>query len=72
MKILRHEEMDSGYSAQCNDSFESPWLKTIAIYDDEHSCFGFGLNYNYDVQGYKYGNDFASITTHNRQAIINA
>ncbi|CAF0896677.1 unnamed protein product [Adineta steineri] len=72
MNILRHEEMDSGCSAQCNGNFESPWSKTVASYGDEHSYFAFELNYNYDVQGYKYGNDFASITIHNRQAVINA
>jgi catechol 2,3-dioxygenase-like lactoylglutathione lyase family enzyme len=72
MKILRHEEMTSGCSAQCNGNFESPWSKTIASYGDEHSFFAFELNYNYDVQGYKYGNDFASITIHSRQAIANA
>lgn len=64
--------MDSGCSAQCNGNFESPWSKSIASYGDEHSFFAFELNYNYDVQGYKYGNDLASITIHNRQAIVNA
>jgi catechol 2,3-dioxygenase-like lactoylglutathione lyase family enzyme len=72
MKILRHEEMDSGCSAQCNGDFESPWSKTIAGYGDENSFFTFELNYNYDVQGYKYGNDFSSVTIHNRQAVANA
>jgi catechol 2,3-dioxygenase-like lactoylglutathione lyase family enzyme len=72
MKILRHEEMDSGCSAQCNGNFDSPWSKTVVSYGDEHSFFALELNYNYDVQGYKYGNDFASITIHNRQAIVNA
>lgn len=72
MKILRHEEMDSGCSAQCNGNFESPWSKTVAAYGDEHSFFAFELNYNYDVQGYKYGNDFAAVTIHHRQAVRNA
>ncbi|UJR27895.1 hypothetical protein I4U23_009159 [Adineta vaga] len=72
MNILRHEDMDSGCSAQCNGNFESPWSKTVTSYGDEHSYFALELNYNYDVQGYKYGNDFASITIHSRQAIINA
>lgn len=72
MQYLRHEEMKSGCSAQCNGNFESPWSKTIASYGDEHSFFAFELNYNYDVQGYKYGNDLISITIHNRQAIKNA
>lgn len=72
MKFLRHEEMNSGCSAQCNGNFESPWSKTIASYGDEHSYFSFELNYNYDVKGYTYGNDFSSITIHNRQAVANA
>lgn len=72
MKILRHEEMNSGCSAQCNGNFESPWSKTVASYGDEHSYFALELNYNYNVKGYKYGNDFVSLTIHNRQAVSNA
>lgn len=72
MKILRHEENDSGCSAQCNGNFESPWSKTMVGYGDEHSHFLFELNYNYDVQGYIYGNDFSSITIRSRQAVANA
>jgi catechol 2,3-dioxygenase-like lactoylglutathione lyase family enzyme len=71
MKILRHEEMDSGCSAQCNGDFQSPWSKTMAGYGHENSFFAFELNYNYDVQGYVYGNDFSSITIYNRQAVAN-
>lgn len=72
MKILRHEEMDSACAAQCNGDFESPWSKTMVGYGDEHSFFAFELNYNYDVEGYTYGNDFSSVTIHNRQAVTNA
>lgn len=72
MKILRHEEMDSGCAAQCNGNFESPWSKTMVGYGDENSFFALELNYNYDVQGYKYGNDLASLTIRNRQAVANA
>lgn len=72
MKILRHEEMDSGCAAQCNGDYESPWSKTVAGYGHEHSFFGFELNFNYDVEGYQYGNDLSSMTIHNRQAVANA
>jgi len=72
MKILRHEEMGEGCSAQCNGDFQSPWSKTMAGYGHENSFFALELNYNYDVQGYKYGNDFQSITIYNRQAVANA
>lgn len=72
MKILRHEENDSGCSAQCNGNFESPWSKTMVGYGDENSFFLLELNYNYDVQGYIYGNDFSSITIRSRQAVANA
>ncbi|UJR21870.1 hypothetical protein I4U23_024943 [Adineta vaga] len=72
MKILRHEEMDSGCSAQCNGDYESPWSKTMAGYGHEHSFFAFELNYNYDVEGYEYGNDLFAVTIHNRQAVSNA
>jgi catechol 2,3-dioxygenase-like lactoylglutathione lyase family enzyme len=72
MKILRHEEMDSGCAAQCNGDFQSPWSKTMAGYGHENSHFVLELNYNYDVEGYKYGNDFSSITIYSRQAVSNA
>ena len=72
MKMLRHEEMDSGCAAQCNGNFESPWSKTMVSYGDENAFFAFELNYNYDVQGYKYGNDLASVTIRSRQAVANA
>ncbi|CAF2936515.1 unnamed protein product [Rotaria sp. Silwood2] len=72
MKILRHEEMDSGCSARCNGDFDSPWSKTMAGYGNENSFFALELNYNYDVQGYEYGNDFSSVTIYNRQAVSNA
>jgi catechol 2,3-dioxygenase-like lactoylglutathione lyase family enzyme len=72
MKILRHEEMDSGCVAQCNGDYQSPWSKTMAGYGHEHSFFALELNYNYDVEGYNYGNEFASVTIHSRQAVTNA
>ena len=72
MKILRHEEMDFGCSARCNGDFQSPWSKTMVGYGHENSFFAFELNYNYDVEGYTYGNDFSSVTICNRQAIVNA
>jgi hypothetical protein len=34
--------------------------------------FASELNYNYDAQGHKYGNDFISVTIHNWQAIARA
>jgi catechol 2,3-dioxygenase-like lactoylglutathione lyase family enzyme len=72
MKVLRHEEMDSGCSAQCNGDYQSPWSKTMAGYGHEHSFFALELNFNYDVEGYQYGNDFASLTIHSRVAVGNA
>ncbi|CAF0937274.1 unnamed protein product [Adineta ricciae] len=72
MKILRHEEMDSGCSAQCNGDYESPWSKTMAGYGHEHSFFTFELNYNYDVEGYIYGDDLSAVTIYSRQAVANA
>jgi catechol 2,3-dioxygenase-like lactoylglutathione lyase family enzyme len=72
MKLLRHEEMESGCAAQCNGDYQSPWSKTMAGYGHENSFFVFELNYNYDVEGYKYGNEFSSMTIYNRQAVTNA
>ena len=72
MKVIRHEEMNSGCEAQCNGDYQSPWSKTMAGYGHEHSFFALELNYNYDVEGYQYGNDFASITIHRREAVENA
>jgi hypothetical protein len=47
-------------------------MEILNLHGNERSFFALELNYNYDVQGYKYGNDFASITIDNRQAIVNA
>jgi catechol 2,3-dioxygenase-like lactoylglutathione lyase family enzyme len=44
----------------------------MAGYGHENSFFVFELNYNYDVEGYKYGNEFSSMTIYNRQAVTNA
>ena len=72
MKVLRHEEMDDGCAAQCNGDYQSPWSKTMAGYGQENSFFAFELNFNYDVEGYVYGNDFSSVTIHSKQAFSNA
>lgn len=72
MKVLRHEEMGSGCAAQCNGDYQSPWSKTMAGYGQENSFFAFELNFNYDVEGYEYGNDFSSITIYRKEAVANA
>ncbi|CAF4764197.1 unnamed protein product, partial [Rotaria magnacalcarata] len=64
--------MDFACAAQCNGDFVSPWSKTMVGYGNENSVFVFELNYNYDVEGYEYGNDFSSVTIRNRQAVANA
>lgn len=71
MKILRHEEMSSGCEVQCNGNFQVPWSKTMVGYGDEHSFFALELNFNYEVEGYRFGNDFSSLTIRNRRAFEN-
>lgn len=62
MKVLRHEEFESGCDAQCNGDFDRPWSKTMIGYGDERSHFALELTYNYGIRGYRRGNDLKYIS----------
>eukprot|EP01083_Nonionella_stella_P048150 128937_1 len=64
MKVLRHEEFDSGCDAKCNGDFDRPWSKTMIGYLPETTNFALELTYNYGIKGYQRGNDLRFIGLH--------
>jgi len=72
MKILRHEEFEKGCEATCNGPYDGKWSKTMVGYGPEDSHFVVELTYNYDISGYKLGNDFQGITIQSREALDRA
>ena len=62
MKILRHEEFDSGCKATCNGPYQNKWSKTMIGYGPEDSNFVLEITYNYPVDKYRLGNDILGIT----------
>jgi len=61
LKVLRHEEFDTGCDAACNGPYASPWSKTM-IGDgpecqEKSSSFSLELTYNYGIDKYTKGND---------------
>ena len=61
MRVLRHEEFDSGCEATCNGPYDNKWSKTMIGYDHEDTQFVLELTYNYGVPGYQLGNDLRGI-----------
>eukprot|EP00161_Ancyromonas_sigmoides_P023274 TRINITY_DN727_c0_g2_i1.p1 TRINITY_DN727_c0_g2~~TRINITY_DN727_c0_g2_i1.p1 ORF type:complete len:132 (-),score=2.25 TRINITY_DN727_c0_g2_i1:59-454(-) len=61
MKILRHEEFNSGCEASCNGKYARPWSKTMVGFGSERDSFVLELTYNYGVRKYTPGNDLAEI-----------
>jgi len=72
MKVLRHEEFESGCAAECNGPYDASWSKTMVGYGPEDNHFVVELTYNYGIGEYKLGNDFLGITIQSREAIENA
>jgi len=57
MRVLRHEEFESGCEATCNGPYGGAWSKTMVGLGSEDSNFVFELTYNYGIDGYQLGND---------------
>ncbi|OQR68223.1 glyoxalase domain-containing protein 4-like [Tropilaelaps mercedesae] len=61
MRVLRHEEFETGCQAACNGRYDGFWSKTMVGYGSEDDHFVMELTYNYGVNSYKMGNDFRGI-----------
>src|SRR3546814_7401283 len=61
MKVLRHEEFESGCEATCNGPYGGAWSKTMIGYGPEEQNFALELTYNYGIDGYDFGNDLQYI-----------
>jgi hypothetical protein len=62
MKVLRHEEFDSGCKATCNGPYQNKWSKTMVGYGPESCNFVLEITYNYPIDKYILGNDILGIT----------
>ncbi|RCN48763.1 glyoxalase family protein [Ancylostoma caninum] len=61
MKVLRHEEFEEGCKASCNGPYNGKWSKTMVGYGCEDDHFVIELTYNYEIGGYRLGNDYMGI-----------
>ncbi|KIH62879.1 glyoxalase family protein [Ancylostoma duodenale] len=61
MKVLRHEEFEEGCKAACNGPYNGKWSKTMVGYGCEDDHFVIELTYNYEIGGYRLGNDYMGI-----------
>ena len=61
MRVLRHEEFESGCEATCNGPYSGYWSKTMIGFGGEHDNFVLELTYNYGVDSYKRGNDLVAV-----------
>jgi catechol 2,3-dioxygenase-like lactoylglutathione lyase family enzyme len=61
LRVLRHEEFDSGCEATCNGPYGGAWSKTMIGYGPEVDNFALELTYNYGINGYTFGNDLQYI-----------
>ncbi|CAM9881298.1 unnamed protein product, partial [Phaeothamnion confervicola] len=61
MRVLRHEEFETGCEATCNGPYAGAWSKTMVGYGPEDSNFALELTYNYGIDGYESGNDLLFI-----------
>lgn len=58
-RVLRHEEFSEGCEGTCNGTNKGAWSKTMMGWDNENDSFVFEIVYNYNIDKYEYGNDFA-------------
>jgi catechol 2,3-dioxygenase-like lactoylglutathione lyase family enzyme len=72
LRVLRHEEFESGCEATCNGPYGGAWSKTMIGYGPEHSNFALELTYNYGIEGYAFGNDLQYIAVANPSALVRA
>jgi len=61
MRVLRHEEFESGCEATCNGPYGGAWSKTMVGYGLEDQNFVLELTYNYGIDSYEFGNDLQYI-----------
>lgn len=61
LRVLRHEEFETGCEATCNGPYGGAWSKTMIGYGDELINFALELTYNYGIDKYDKGNDFQYI-----------
>mmetsp|Transcript_20094 Transcript_20094/g.68117 ORF Transcript_20094/g.68117 Transcript_20094/m.68117 type:complete len:410 (+) Transcript_20094:19-1248(+) len=57
LRVLRHEEFDSGCEATCNGPYGGAWSKTMIGTGPEEATFAMEITYNYGINGYSFGND---------------
>ena len=72
MRVMRHEEFESGCEATCNGPYGGAWSKTMIGYGPEATNFALELTYNYGIDGYEFGNDLQYIAMANPNALIRA
>ncbi|CAN0021241.1 unnamed protein product [Discosporangium mesarthrocarpum] len=61
LKVLRHEEFETGCEATCNGRYAGAWSKTMIGFGPEKENFALELTYNYGIDSYKFGNDLQYI-----------
>eukprot|EP00744_Colponema_vietnamica_P018701 GILI01026401.1.p1 GENE.GILI01026401.1~~GILI01026401.1.p1 ORF type:complete len:342 (-),score=84.83 GILI01026401.1:47-994(-) len=61
LKVLRHEEFESGCAATCNGPYGGAWSKTMIGTGEEKSHFALELTYNYGISSYAKGDDLQFI-----------
>ncbi|CAM9178207.1 unnamed protein product [Choristocarpus tenellus] len=62
LKVLRHEEFETGCEATCNGPYAGAWSKTMIGCGPEKENFALELTYNYGINEYKFGNDLQYIS----------
>ena len=72
LRVLRHEEFESGCEATCNGPYGGAWSKTMVGLGDENCNFVFELTYNYGVDSYTEGNDLQYIALAMPEAVPRA
>lgn len=72
MRVLRHEEFESGCEATCNGPYGGAWSKTMVGLGPEESNFVFELTYNYGIDSYENGNDVQHFTLAMPEAVTRA
>lgn len=65
LRVLRHEEFDTGCEATCNGPYGGAWSKTMIGYGPELTNFALELTYNYGIDAYQKGNDLEYIALSN-------
>jgi len=72
LRVLRHEEFESGCEATCNGPYAGQWSKTMIGYGPEKENFALELTYNYGIDSYEFGNDFQYIAVSQPSALKRA